>query len=79
MSENPNGKTENEDVGENYEIDLSTLKPLINPNFAGHTWRQQGPYLLCDSCACHHAIWIGMDKWFKGLNPDGNPIFQKVE
>jgi hypothetical protein len=82
MSEKPNGKTENEhneqELGESYEVDLSTLKPLIKLEFAGHDWKQRGPYLVCNSCELQHGVYIGTDRWFKGLNSDGSPIFQKV-
>ena len=42
-----------------------------------HTWRQQGPYLVCMSCEIQHATYIGMDKIMVGEKEDGTPIIEK--
>jgi len=40
-----------------------------------HEWRQQGYYLVCKSCECQHATWIGPEKVMVGMNEQG-PIFK---
>ena len=41
-----------------------------------HTYRQEGPYLVCRSCELHHALWIGMEKIMVGENEEGQPIIK---
>ena len=41
-----------------------------------HTYRQEGPYLVCRSCELHHAIYIGMEKLMVGENDNGEPILK---
>ena len=41
-----------------------------------HTWRQQGPYIVCKECPLHHAIYIGMEKVMVGEDEDGTPILR---
>ena len=38
-----------------------------------HSWKQQGPYLICSSCELQHAVWIGVSKWLVGFEEDGSP------
>jgi len=40
-------------------------------------YRQEGPYLVCQSCIVKHAVWIGMEKIMIGVDKDGSPILQK--
>lgn len=40
-----------------------------------HTWRQNGPWIRCKSCATPHGFWIGTEKRMTGEKPDGTPIF----
>lgn len=52
-----------------------------NPSFTFtpsgfHTWRQEGPYVVCRSCEVEHAMWVGMDKIMVGLSDDGKPILK---
>lgn len=47
--------------------DMRTFSP------GRHTWRQQGPYLVCRACELHHAIYIGMDKIMIGEDAEGRP------
>lgn len=42
--------------------------------FAGHQWRQQGPWLVCKSCVLDHAFYIGMDKQLTGFDENNKPI-----
>lgn len=39
-----------------------------------HTWRQQGPELICTSCPHPHSQWVGMDKKLTGFDSEGKPI-----
>ena len=41
-----------------------------------HTWRQEGPYVVCRSCELHHAVYIGMDKIMVGIDKEGRPILK---
>jgi len=41
-----------------------------------HEWRQQGYYLICQSCDLQHAVRIGEHKILTGFTHDGNPILQ---
>jgi hypothetical protein len=75
-------KKNNEDgiegLGENFEIDLSTLKSQTKEDLAGHNWIQQGPYLVCQSCPLKHATWIGIDRVLTGFDENGVPILKVV-
>lgn len=39
-----------------------------------HNWRAEGIYLVCRSCEIEHAIYIGPNKMFIGIDSDGKPI-----
>ena len=39
-----------------------------------HNFRQEGIYLVCRSCEITHAVFIGPDKMFVGMEEDGKPI-----
>lgn len=41
-----------------------------------HSWRQQGPYLICKSCELVHGAFIGMDKMMIGIDKKGKPILK---
>jgi len=43
----------------------------------GHEWRQQGPYLICNSCPLQHATYIGMKKQLIGFE-NSKPIFKHL-
>lgn len=45
---------------------------------AGHSWMQQGPYLVCKSCVLTHSLYIGMKKQMVGFNDDGTPKLKSV-
>lgn len=40
-----------------------------------HNWRAEGIYLVCRSCEIEHALYIGPNKMFVGMNEEGKPIF----
>lgn len=44
-----------------------------------HTYRQEGPYLICRSCELHHAIWIGVNKQMVGEDKEGTPILKTLD
>lgn len=39
-------------------------------------YKQEGPYLICQSCPLKHAVFIGMNKMMVGANKDGTPILK---
>jgi hypothetical protein len=41
-----------------------------------HTWRQEGPYLVCRGCELHHAVWVGMEQLMVGEDNEGKPILK---
>jgi len=41
-----------------------------------HTWRAEGPYIICRSCELEHAIFIGMNKLLVGIDKEGQPILK---
>jgi len=59
-------------------IDISKPEFEFKPDdvLRGHDWRQQGPYLVCDSCPLKHAMYIGMNKQLTGFDDEGNPILE---
>lgn len=54
------------------EEDLITYQPK-----EGHEWRQQGPFLICNSCPLQHATYIGMNKQLQGFE-NGKPIIKRL-
>jgi hypothetical protein len=63
---------------ENEEPIEETLQPSYQFTPPGrHTYRQQGPYLVCKSCEIQHAVYIGMDKIMVGEDEEGNPIVKR--
>jgi len=60
------------------EVELSTGG---QPSAAGHSWKQQGPYLECQSCPRKHAVSITVfgaepTDIYQGLDKDGNATFK---
>lgn len=54
------------------------------PSAAGHSWKQEGPYLKCVSCPRTHAVSItafgaNPTDIYLGLDKDGNPSFKSME
>lgn len=43
-----------------------------------HSWKQQGPELVCTSCPSNHAQWVGADKRLTGFNQRGEPQFEQI-
>jgi hypothetical protein len=44
-----------------------------------HNWRAEGIYLVCRSCEIHHAVYIGPNKIFIGIDSDGKPMLVDSE
>ena len=42
-------------------------------------YKQQGYYLICQTCEIQHAVYIGPDKRMVGEKKDGTPILQKID
>lgn len=54
------------------------LQEQVQKNqFVKHSWRQQGPELICISCHYKHGFWVGMDKQLVGFDDKGEPILTK--
>jgi hypothetical protein len=65
---------------EEHEEVLDFTKPSFTFKPKGHhSYRQQGPYLVCKSCEVQHAIWIGIDKVLVGFDEKDQPILKKKE
>ena len=62
-------------IPESETLDFNRPAFVFKPN-EQHSWRQQGPYLVCKSCELQHAIYIGMDKLLVGLDESGRPILK---
>lgn len=71
---------ENEPLHEEVEL-LSTGG---QPSAAGHSWKQRGSYLECQSCVHKHGVSITVfgaqpTDIYTGLDKDGNAMFKKME
>lgn len=61
--------------------ELEPIEEDLSPSFVfsppgKHTYRQQGPYLVCKSCEVQHAVYIGMEKIMVGEDEEGKPILK---
>lgn len=68
-SKNPEGET------------WDTTRPIFEfkPEvLKGHDWRQQGPYLICQSCELKHSLYIGVNKQLKGFDKEGKAIIESL-
>lgn len=59
-----------------YDKDYQRLQEAVRIPVS-HTWRQQGPALVCFSCPYQHSQYIGMDKILVGFDKEGAPILEK--
>lgn len=71
--------------GQNEPLHLETemLSPGGVPSAAGHSWKQQGPYLVCQTCPREHALSVtvfgaGPTDIFIGLDKVGKPRFKRI-
>lgn len=60
--------------GHHYEVDLSKI-PM--PRLTGHSWRQFGNMLLCQSCPNEHSQFIHPSLGYFGNDKDGKAIIKK--
>ena len=60
------------------DIDVSSIPSQVKEGLLGHTWKQQGPYLICTSCPISHAISIGVNRIYLGSDDKGMPKFKKI-
>jgi hypothetical protein len=70
-----------ENKHEKKEEEIGEVMDFSRPDFqfipkGNHSWRQQGPYLVCKACDLEHATWIGMSKIMIGTKEDGQPILK---
>lgn len=61
-----------------FDIDRSQLTPQTKPGMAGHEWRQQGPYLRCNSCPLSHAVYVGIEVMLVGFDETGLPVLKRM-
>ncbi len=66
-------KKDEKEIGET--LDFSRPDYVFMPKGV-HVYRQQGFYLICQSCELSHAVFIGSDKIMVG-EKDGQPILKK--
>lgn len=64
------------DDSETDVLDFSKPDFVFIPK-GNHTYRQNGPYLVCKSCEIQHATWIGIDRIMVGVTSKGEPILKK--
>lgn len=43
---------------------------------AHHSYKQQGPYLVCKGCEITHSVWVGIEKVLSGFDREGQPILK---
>lgn len=78
VNDQQNNQSSEEQVpeAEGETFDFSKPDFTFLPN-GHHSYRQQGPYLVCKSCEVQHATFIGIDKIMTGENNHGEPILKK--
>ncbi len=69
-------------MNENSQQETNEVLDFNKPDFVFipkglHTWKQQGPYLVCKTCDIYHGSWIGMEKVMVGVTEKGEPILKK--
>lgn len=43
-----------------------------------HSWKQQGPELICTSCPYNHSQWVGPSKRLTGFDSEGRPTLEDI-
>ena len=71
----------NEEITESEEKPIEETLSFDEPDFKfvpkeTHEWRQRGYYLVCVSCECQHAVFIGPSKIMVGVDEKGTPKFK---
>ena len=73
----PKPSPEDQDEVNSLEEDIVYAPDFVFFPKGRHTYRQEGPYLVCRSCELHHAVYIGMEKIMVGENENGEPIVKR--
>jgi len=73
-----NSKEQSPSEDDPLHIESERGEPLVNPGIAGHNWKQNGPYLVCDGCKVKHAQYIGVDRFLTGFD-NGIPILKTLK
>lgn len=61
--------------------DLNEVKQTLDAKArqpVQHSWHQEGPALVCDSCPYRHSQWVGSDKRLSGFDSEGRPTLQNI-
>lgn len=72
MQPKPTPNDQNEEIEP--QVDEAYTPDFVFLPKGRHTYRQEGPYLVCRSCELHHAVFIGIENIMMGEDEDGNPI-----
>lgn len=78
MKENknsPDKEVDKSDVLIPFHFEGEIVKAVAD--LKGHKFIQQGPYLKCQSCMLHHAVFIGPKLIMVGYREDGSPKLVK--
>lgn len=59
--------------------DAYPVKAHVHQVIKTHVWRQNGAHVECNSCEHPHSTHIGTDKILVGIDPNGQPVFEKVK
>lgn len=64
---------------ENKEEAYVDLNELPQPHLTGHTWRQRGTLLMCESCPFTHASFIPPEYQLYGIDDKGLPLIRRID
>jgi hypothetical protein len=64
---------------ENKEQSSVDLNQIPQPQLTGHSWRQQGTMIICQSCPFTHTSTIPIDYQLYGIDKEGMPLIRKLE
>lgn len=71
-----------DEQAEHYEQEIKPARA----NVLGHSWRQQGPYLVCRSCPFEHTFTptdhnghpLLLNHTYHGMDAKGEPILKRI-
>lgn len=75
MQSKPLNQSNQEKKDEAY-VDLNELP---QPQLSGHTWRQRGTLLMCESCPFTHASFIPPEYQLYGIDDNGIPKIRRID
>lgn len=61
------------------EVSSVDLSEIPQPQLTGHSWRQRGTQLTCESCPFTHSSYIPPEYQLYGIGTDGLPLIRKIE